>query len=253
MNDHLPFLSVVIPAYNEANRIAATLERTLGYLRARPYRWELIIVDDGSRDRTVQVVETVIQGEPAARLISYRPNAGKGKAVRTGITNSKGQFVLFMDADYSTPIGEVEQALPWLQEHGYDIAIGSRALNNSEIRLSQPRYRLIGARIFKGLYRAMVGIEEIEDTQCGFKVFKGEIGRFLFTHQRIDGYMFDIETLYMAQRLGFSVKEFPVVWTNDPDSRLRLVYDTMRMFKHLAAIRLRRLDGLAETRPAEKN
>lgn len=235
------FLSVIIPAYNEANRIARTLDLTVSFLQAQPYASELIIVDDGSQDQTGQIVEETIRNIPFARLISYHPNAGKGKAVRTGIVASRGQYVLFMDADFSTPITELEQGLAWIQ-NGYDIAIGSRALPGSNIQAHQPRYREISAQIFKWIYRTLVGVKGVEDTQCGFKLFKGDVARSLFARQRIDGYMFDIETLYFAQRLGIPVKEFPVAWKNDPDSRLRIIYDTMRMFKHLFAIRLRKID-----------
>ena len=251
MDNQSPFLSVIIPVYNEANRITKTLENTFTYLREQPYTWELIIVDDGSRDQTLSVVESAIRQESNARMIPYHPNRGKGKAVRTGIVASSGQYVMFMDADYSTPISEIEKGLPWIQNHDFDIAIGSRALSGSNVLVHQPWYRETCAWIFKWLYRIIIGIRFIEDTQCGFKLYKGDIARWLFSHQRIDGYMFDIETLYMAHRFGFSIKEFPVDWVNDADSRLRLFYDTMRMFKHLAAIRLRRLGPLRDTLPSK--
>lgn len=245
-----PVLSVIIPAYNEENRISRTLDSTLTYLQKQPYTWEVIVVDDGSSDETLSVVESRCRQNPDVRLISYRPNAGKGKAVRTGILASFGQYVLFMDADLSTPISEIEWGLPWVQQHGYDIAIGSRGMGESDVQVHQPLYREISAWIFKWLYRSIVGIWFIKDTQCGFKFFKGDIARWLFSHQRIDGYMFDIETLYIAHHVGLSIKEFPVAWVNDIDSRLRLFYDTMRMFKHLLSIRCRRLSALKKQSPA---
>jgi dolichyl-phosphate beta-glucosyltransferase len=240
----MAFLSVVIPAYNEADRITKTLERVIDYLRKQTYDWELLIVDDGSRDQTSSVVEAYIQHEPSAQLIRYQPNAGKGKAVRTGIQASSGDFVLFMDADESTQITELEKGLPWILEHEYDIAIGSRGIRESQISVSQPRYRIIGARIFKWVFLGLFGLRFIQDTQCGFKMFKGDKARWLFAQLRIDGYMFDIESLYVAHYMGFTIKEFPVEWENNPDSRLRIFYDTYRMFKHLAVIRLRRLNRL---------
>lgn len=242
----MAFLSVVIPAYNEAGRIAKTLESVIDYLQKQTYDWELLIVDDGSRDQTSSVVETSIQDEPSARLIRYQPNAGKGKAVRTGIQASSGDYVLLMDADESTRITELEKGWPWVLEHGYDIVIGSRGIRESQTSVSQPRYRIIGARIFKWAFLGMFGLRFIQDTQCGFKIFKGDKARWLFGQLRIDGYMFDIESLYIAHYMGFSIKEFPVNWEDNPDSRLRIFYDTIRMFKHLAAIRLRRLHKLKQ-------
>lgn len=244
--DEAFYLSVVIPAYNEASRIERTLRETVSYLTNQRYSWELIVVNDGSADDTAGVVEAFLSDIPQARLLSYAKNAGKGKAVRTGITASSGSYVLFMDADNSTPISEIQKAWPIVVESGIDIAIGSRGLETSDIQRRQPLYRKLGSWVFKWFHRLTIGVRFIEDTQCGFKILRGDVARWLFSHMRIDGYMFDIEVLYLANRLGYSIREFPVAWENDPDSRLRLFYDTARMFKHLAAIRLRSLKPLRE-------
>ena len=247
MHNNPPYISVIIPAYNESGRIENTLVETTTFLRN--YSWELIVVDDGSRDDTSAVVTSCIENIPDARLISYLPNAGKGRAVKTGILDSSGEYVLFMDADNSTRITEIESAWPLMDEGGCHIAIGSRGLHRSDTRVHQPVYRKIGSWTFKWFHRLTIGLGFIAYTQCGFKLFRGDVARWLFTQMRIDGFMFDIESLYLAQKLGLTIKEFPVIWMNDPDSRLRLFYDTFRMFKHLASIRMRPVRPLRAKMP----
>ena len=235
------FLSVIIPAYNEENRIGKTLDATIRYLAGSDHRFELIVVDDGSMDETVSVVKSKLAGLDDARLISYAPNRGKGNAIRRGVMASKGQYAMFMDADLSTPVEEVERAFPYLMD-GYDIVIGSRALPDSQILEHQPIYREKAGRIFKHLYQIMVGMNGFQDTQCGFKVFSGDLARRIFGLQRVDGFMFDIETLFIARKLGCNIKEMPVKWANSPESRLRIVRDTARMFKDLLLIRFNHRD-----------
>jgi dolichyl-phosphate beta-glucosyltransferase len=232
-----PYLSVVIPAYNEEKRIGGTLQKTLGYLQKQDYRYELIVVDDGSSDKTREVVESFMQDNPEIHLISYPKNAGKGKAVRKGINGSKGEFVLFMDADNSTSIEELEKAFA-VMENGVDIAIGSRGIDPGMITVKQPYYRQLGSKVFNSIAFFWLSLSEFEDTQCGFKLFRGEVARRIFSIMKVDGYMFDVESLYLAKKLRYTIKEFPVKWVNDPSSKLRLFYDTARMFKHLAQIRL---------------
>ena len=232
-----PRLSIVIPAYNEEKRIGGTLEKTLEYLRKQKYTYELIVVDDGSSDNPAGVVESFMKDNTNIRFISYPKNAGKGKAVRTGIDASKGEFVLFMDADYSTPIQELGNALGEM-EKGADIAIGSRGLDPDTTVIKQPFYRQLGAKIFNLIAFYWLSLTEFRDTQCGFKLFRGEAARRIFSLMKVDGYMFDVEALYLAKKMSYIIKEFPVEWVNDPSSKLRLFYDTARMFKHLAQIRL---------------
>jgi len=232
-----PYLSVVIPAYNEEDRIGKTIEKTLEYLQKQEYSYELIIVDDGSCDNTSGVVESFIKNDPNSHFLSYPDNAGKGKAVRTGIVASKGEFVLFMDADYSTPIEELEKAFAVMQ-NGADIAIGSRGLEPDMVVVKQPSYRQWGAKIFNMIAFYWLSLTEFKDTQCGFKLFRGKMARKIFSIMKVDGYMFDVESLYLAKKHKYVIREFPVHWINDPSSKLRFFYDTARMFLHLAQIRL---------------
>ncbi len=234
-----PFLSVIVPAYNEEKRIGDTLTALLAYLQAQPYSFEIIVVDDGSRDQTGRVVEAKIRGLPQARLITYQPNRGKGYAVRQGMLASQGEVVLFTDADLSTPVNEIGVALDFLRRD-FQVVIGSRAVAGSEIVRYQPPYRRLGAKLFNSLRDGIVGAEisRFKDTQCGFKAFDGPAARRLFGLLRIDGFMFDVETLYVAIKLGYRICEIPVQWTDVPGSKLRLVRDTLRMFKDLAMIRL---------------
>lgn len=238
-----PFLSVIVPTYNEEKRIGNTLTAILTYLQAQTFRSEIIVVDDGSRDNTIQVVESRIRGMDNARLIAYQPNRGKGYAVRQGMAASQGEWALFTDADLSTPVTTIGLALDHLQ-NGFDVVIGSRAIAGSKISRYQPAYRRVGAKIFNVLRDGIVGVDisRFKDTQCGFKAFRGLVARHLFGLLRIDGFMFDVEMLYVAMRLGYRIYEMPVDWTDMPGSKLRLVRDTVRMFRDLASIRLAHRD-----------
>jgi dolichyl-phosphate beta-glucosyltransferase len=231
-----PDLSIVIPAYNEARRLPPTLAALARTLTERPERWEVVVVDDGSRDGTADAVRACRL--PGLRLISYRPNRGKGHAVRTGMLSAAGRIVGFMDADLSTDLSALDRALEALRE-GWDIAIGSRAVHGARIVVPQPPYRVIATRIFNVLQVVMSGVRGYADTQCGFKVMTATAAQDIFRRARIDGFMFDIELLFLAERLGYRVCEVPVAWTNDPASRLRIVRDTVRMFRDLARIRWR--------------
>lgn len=232
-------LSVVIPVYNEGTRgIEETIAATVDYLESQRDPYELIIVDDGSTDDTGERVGCSIGTRPRARLIAYQPNRGKGYAVRTGILASAGKQVLFMDADQSTPIAEVEKGLRCL-EGGADLAIASRWIAGAHIRQAQPRFRRVAKKLFQTYYRLVLGLKGFEDTQCGFKVFRGDVARRLFAALKIERFLFDLELLYLATHLGYRVAKFPVVWTNDPDSRVRPVMDLWRVFRDTIRIRLR--------------
>jgi len=239
MPSDLPYLSVIVPAYNEAERIGDTLTSLLAYLQTQTLAYEIIVVDDGSHDETTQVVEARIRGLDDARLIAYQPNRGKGYAVRQGMLASKGDVALFTDADLSTPVTEIEVALRHLKS-GFDVVIGSRAIVGSEISRYQPLYRRVGSRIFNVLRDGIVGVDisRFKDTQCGFKAFRGPVARHLFGRLRVDGFMFDVEMLYVAIKLGYRIYEMPVHWKDMPGSKLRLIRDTARMFRDLAMIRL---------------
>lgn len=231
-----PDLSVIVPAYNEAARIAPTLERILAYLKTQPYTWELIVVDDGSRDETVAVVEKLIAGQPAARLVAYQPNRGKGCAVRTGVLAAQGKRAVFLDADLSTPPEEIGNALRYLGQ-GYDMVIGSRALPESQIETKAPPIRRLGTAIFNLVKHLLVGLWRYSDTQCGFKAYDQAAVRPLYERAVIDRFMFDVEILYLAERRRLKVFEMPVRWADAAGSKVRFFEGIVNMVRDLLRIR----------------
>jgi dolichyl-phosphate beta-glucosyltransferase len=251
--EETPFLSLVIPAYNEERRLGPTLDAILAYLAARPYTAEVVVVSDGSTDGTEQVARAAFAGVPDAnwvqcRFLEYQPNAGKGVAVRTGVLATRGRYVGFADADLSTPIEEVDRALSILHAAGdqavpasgaarYRIVIGSRAAAGANVERKQPLYRRLSAKLFNVLRDSIVGIRGLRDTQCGLKVFEGDVARAIFDRQRIPGFMFDPETVLIAQRLGIPIYELGVRWADSPDTRVRLS-SGLRLIPDLVRIRL---------------
>lgn len=229
------FLSVVIPAYNEELRIAKTVEKIFLYLEKQTYPYELIIVDDGSVDSTVQVVNDILKRINHGRLLQNGVNRGKGYSVRQGVLHSCGEYVLFSDADLSTPIEEIEKLFQYLNQ-GYDIAIGSRGLKESDIQIHQPWYREGMGKFFNRIVRTLM-LTEFSDTQCGFKVFQGEVARKLFARQTINHFSFDVEVLFIAACLGYKVKEVPIQWFDEPHTRVNVLNDSAKMFKDLLKIR----------------
>jgi dolichyl-phosphate beta-glucosyltransferase len=230
-------LSVVIPVYNEESRIGPSLERVWTYLMGSygVGGFEMIVVDDGSRDCTATVVERFMSRAPEVRLIRLPINRGKGAAVRAGMVAGVGEAVLFSDADLSTPIEQVEDALKLLRE-GCDVVIGSRALAESRILVRQSLLRESLGRLFNRLIRAWLGIP-FQDTQCGFKLFRLEAAHAVFQRVRTDGFAFDVEALLLARQLGYVVREMPVRWINDPDSRVTLMRHPAQMLADLWRIR----------------
>jgi dolichyl-phosphate beta-glucosyltransferase len=231
-------LSIVIPAYNEALRIGKTLDRICVYLEGRGYPHEIIVVDDGSTDATDEVVRKSMEHHPAISVLRNDGNMGKGYSVRRGVLRSKGASVLLSDADLSTPIEEVEK-LDQALEEGFDIAIGSRAVSGSRILKKQPWYRQFMGMTFNTFIRALAVIE-IRDTQCGFKLFTGDAAKRVFALQRIERFAFDVEALYLAKKMGFGIKEVPVVWIHSPDSKVGIFKDSLQMMRDLLKIRLHR-------------
>jgi dolichyl-phosphate beta-glucosyltransferase len=233
-----PFLSIVVPAYNEAGRIRDTLERLCHFKQLRPYVIELIVVDDGSTDQTVEMVLDF----PGVRLVRNDRNYGKGFTVRHGVLEAQGEFVLFTDADLSTPIEEVDKLLSALQSSGADAAIGSRALQRELIGIHQPWFRDMAGRFFNLLVRVFTGLR-LHDTQCGFKLFKRSSTRHAFERMRVEGFGFDPELLFLIERGGGRVAEVPVRWNDNPATKVRFVRDSTRMFLDLIAIRWRAFMG----------
>ena len=229
------FLSVVIPAYNEEIRIIRTLERISRYLKLQSYTSEIILVDDGSLDQTVPVVLNQFKGVERGTLLQNNRNRGKGYSVRQGVLASQGQYVLFSDADLSTPIEEVAKLLQVVQGD-YDIAIGSRGLRSSDVQVHQPWYRESMGKIFN-LILHLLGMSEFHDTQCGFKCFRGAVARELFALQTLDHYSFDVEILLLAKNHQYRTLEVPVQWVNEPNSRVDAIKDSARMLVDIIKIR----------------
>lgn len=236
-------LSLVIPAYNEAERIGDTLEHVLAYLGNQDYEAEVLVIDDGSNDDTARVVAGCQSAARVRlRLVSLGRNRGKGFAVRAGtFDEAQGEYRVFYDADASTPVEELEKLWPRF-EAGADIVIGSRSLPDSDVRVRQAWYRETMGRIFNRILRVL-RITPFVDTQCGFKGFTARACEVVFPRQTIDGFSFDAELLYIAARHGLRIDEVPVVWRNSPRSRVSPLLDAGRMFLDLLAIRLNDLAG----------
>jgi dolichyl-phosphate beta-glucosyltransferase len=238
-----PQLTVVVPAYNEEQRLGATLKRMLAYFDAQPYSVEILIVDDGSSDHTAQIVEQIAQRRPNVRLLSYGQNRGKGHAVRHGILQARGTRVLFSDADLATPIEELEKLTPQL-DSGSDIAIGSRDMVGSQLIKRQSWIREMGGRTFNKMVQ-LLAVPGIRDTQCGFKLFTQSAARRIFSQCQVDHFAFDVEVLYLARRCGLRIAEVPVRWAHQEGSKVRFFRDAWRMVKTLVRIRLTHYDPAA--------
>ena len=242
MSSH-PELSIIIPAVNEENRLPETLGKIERYLAAKRFRAEVLVVDDGSTDSTAQVVDRVSDGFRAVRRITNPTNHGKGFAVRQGMLAARGEIALFTDADLSTPIEEADKLLGAIREGRCDVAIGSRALDRSLIEQHQAKMREAGGIAFNLVVRIMTGLP-FADTQCGFKAFRRERARILFEQQRVTGFGFDPEILFLAQRHGLKIVEIPVRWSHDPASKLKFMKDGLRMVSELCTIRWNAWRGL---------
>ena len=210
------FISIVIPAYNEQERILPTLKQISSFIEKQAPGYEIIIVNDGSFDNTMKLVSEF--KNPNIKLINLKTNQGKGAAVKAGVLAAKGELILLSDADQSTPITEIKKFLQYATD--YDIIIGSRALPASDIQVHQPLYKEVLGRIGNYLIRTL-SVKGIKDTQCGFKMFTPGCKK-LFEQQRVKRWGFDIEVLFLAQKCGFKIREVPVVWKNDPRTRVGL-------------------------------
>ena len=230
-----PLVSIVVPAYNEVQRIAQTLRDIQSYLDAQGHTYEIIVSADGD-DGTREVVAAMAKRDSRVRVIGSSERGGKGKGVRDGVMLARGRYVGNVDADYKTPIDQIERVLPHLHE-GWDLVIGSRRMDGAEISKHQPLYRRLGSKAFACVMRTLIGLHAIQDTQCGFKFFRRDVARELFTRQKIDGYMFDVEILRLATLLGYSIKEVGVRWADDGDTRYDPIGGTYKNAKELFRIR----------------
>ena len=237
-------LSVILPAYNEKDRLPPYLTSIARYLSQRGDSYEIVVVDDGSQDETAQKVRQFAVEAPAVRLIRLPDNRGKGAAVRAGMLAAQGTLRLMADADGATPIQEIERLEHALAE-GTDLAIGSRFLGSRDHRYQvQARWhRTVLGNVFNQMAQRL-GLEGITDTQCGFKLFRKRVAEDLFSVARIDGYGFDLEVLYVARRRDYRIAEVPINWTDQPGSKVRVVRDGLRMFRELLAVRRHAAQGL---------
>ncbi len=233
--------SIIIPAYNEQDRLGATLEKVLAYAAAQRWRSEVLVVNDGSRDATGDVAREFARRNPSVRLIENPGNRGKGYSVRNGALNASGDIVLFTDADLSTPIEEAGKLFAAIAG-GADVAIGSRWLKSELQTERQPVYRQIVGRAFNLVLWAILRIN-YKDTQCGFKAFSGRAARSLFSLQKIDRWGFDPELLFLARKNGMKVAEVPVEWAHDHRSKIRVFRDGFRMLADLLAVRWYQITG----------
>jgi dolichyl-phosphate beta-glucosyltransferase len=237
-------LSLIIPAYKESDRIGPSLEKIYAYLQTKDYDAEVIVVDDGSPDDTADVIRTKFEslagaarGKIFPKLVELETNLGKGAAVREGMLAATGNIRIFTDADLSTPIHEVEKVIAAIEKEGYDVVIGSRALEGRTlVKVHQPWYREMMGRFFNVFVQVFV-FRGIKDTQCGFKGFTAATAAKLFSEQKIMGFSFDVEILYLARKLGYKIKEVAVEWYNDERSTVGALSDSSKMFLQLLKIR----------------
>lgn len=239
--DCVPYISIVIPAYNEGNRICAMLDVVVAYVRSAPFSVEVIIVDDGSSDDTARVSASYSASIPHLNVLSYLHNQGKGYAVQFGVCNASGTFILMADADGATAVTELSRLLPFA-EKGADIVIGSRALKSDTVQLNTLPHRKIMGRVFNFFVSLILGLS-YKDTQCGFKLFRKSTCVALFEKQSLYGFGFDVEILFLAQQHQLKVVEVPVSWSEVRGSKVHLVRDSMKMFIDLLAIRGKQMFG----------
>jgi dolichyl-phosphate beta-glucosyltransferase len=245
-------LSIVIPAYNEEKRLGASLQEIQTFLPNHFEQTEVIVVNDGSSDRTGQVVSSFVKQGGAHRIacIELAQNSGKGAAVKAGVEHATGDYILFMDADLSTPLTEISKVLAPLQ-NGKDVAVGSRAIKSSNILERQPFYRESMGKLFNLFVRLLV-INGISDTQCGFKAFRREAAKEIFNRLETTRFGFDVEVLVWAKVLGYSVEEVGVTWVNSPHSRVSPIRDSLEMLWSLFQIR-RRVYGVFKQSQKNRN
>ncbi len=233
-----PYLSIVIPAYNEALRLAGTLEDVRKFIASKPFETEVVLVDDGSSDGTLELFKEFQSIWPGTRVLSNGVNRGKGFSVRRGVLEARGKVILFTDADLSAPIEEADKLLAALESAAADAAIGSRALDRKLIGVHQPWRREYAGRCFNLLVRLFTGLR-IHDTQCGLKLFRRDSTRRAFELQKVEGFGFDAEVLFLIRKFGGKIVEVPVRWNDNPATKVHFIRDSIRMFLDLIVLRWR--------------
>lgn len=235
-----PYLSLIIPAYNEAARLPRSLEQVNAFVEAQSYACEVLVIENGSRDDTYQVAQSFARNHPVFR-VEHRDQAGKGGAVQQGMLSAKGEFRMMLDADLSMPVSEISRFLPPQQPEA-DVVIASREAPGA-VRYDEPNLRHIGGRVVNIMIR-LLALPRLHDTQCGFKCFRAAVAEDLFSQQTIDGWAFDVEVLYIARLRGYRVIELPVPWYYSPQSHVKPVQDTIQVFKDILKIRSNARKGL---------
>ncbi|OGY31406.1 MAG: hypothetical protein A3C02_01300 [Candidatus Andersenbacteria bacterium RIFCSPHIGHO2_02_FULL_45_11] len=241
MNNPSLSISVVIPAYNEEKRLPNTLRATIEYLKASPHEWEILVVNDGSHDKTADIVREYAIQDKQVKLLEYGKNHGKGYAVRYGMTHATGDIQVFMDADNSTSIDHIEKFLPYTQK-GFDVVIGSRDVDGADISVHQPKYKeLLGD--LGNLWIQLWAVPGIKDTQAGFKMFTKKASQNVFPYLTIDRWGFDVEALAVARMKGYSISEQPITWINDPNSKVA-ASAYVEVLKEVVQVRINILRGV---------
>ncbi len=244
-----PFLSIIMPAHNEEHRLPPSLERIDAFLKTQPYTAEVIVIENGSRDRTADVTRAFTAAHPYVRLLEVQTR-GKGLAVKAGMLAARGEYRFICDVDLSMPIEEITHFLP-PEVDGYDLVIATRE-GKGATRIGEPEYRHLMGRVNNWIIKLMA-VRGFEDTQCGFKMFTREAAEDLFGVQRMTGIGFDVELIFIAQKRGYQIREMPITWYYDPDSRMRLVQDSLNMLRELWEIRQNWRKGLYETKKSNQN
>jgi glycosyltransferase involved in cell wall biosynthesis len=235
-------LTIIIPAYNERSRLPGTLDRIIEYMKTTGWdQWEIVVVDDGSSDGTADAAEAAHEANAQVRVLRNPGNRGKGYAVRHGMLDSKMDWRLLTDADLSAPIEELEKLWNAVKDDQAAVAIGSRALDRSLIGVHQPGFRETAGKVFNFVMQTFIGLH-IRDTQCGFKLFRGDVAKLVFERQRIERFGFDVEALFVAQKMGFRIAEIPVRWNHVEGSKVGML-NGAQSFVDLVKIRWNAMSG----------
>lgn len=245
-----PTISLIFPAYNEEKRIEQTVSEAVQYFVDNGFTYEIIVAADGD-DSTRDIVSKMGESNPNIHVIGNNERRGKGYGLRQAMPLCKGKYIGFSDADNKTPITELDKVMPLLQQ-GADMVIGQRPYGGDLIEKKQKWYRQLGSRGFRIFMHFAVGLDDIVDTQCGFKFFKAPIAKDLFARQKIDGYMYDVEILYLAEQLGYGIQQVEVRWRDDGDSRLDLIAGNIRNVKDVLKVRRLHAGKLTKSQPTHE-
>lgn len=230
------FLSIVIPAYNEEKRIKQTIIQIEDFLNRKHYEYEIIVVNDGSSDETLNLVKENAARNNRIKILYGEINHGKGYSVKQGVMYAEGNYIYFTDADLSTPIEEIDKFISEIENTSLDVIIGSRSIKGSRVVIHQPIYRELLGKLFSIFVRIWC-VSGFIDTQCGAKLFRKDVAKRIFSELKINEFAFDVEILYLSKLYGYKVKEIPIVWMNSRDTKVHAIYDGLRMVLDVIRIR----------------